>query len=265
MKYKAVICDLDGTLLNSDHTISEFTKNIISKVKSKGIKFFIATGRHYQDAKVFKDMLELDSFMITSNGAKVHDENSFEIISNNIPSDLSDEIIDITLSKEIHKNLYQDDFWYAEKPLHDGEEFHKESGFTHVLKPFEELKGKDVTKFFYICEDEEKIRDLEEEFMTKFKGKLNVTLSLGTCLEIMNRGISKATAIQQVLEKEGLTMENAIAFGDGLNDYEMLKGVGKGLIMGNGNYRLMEALPDNEVIDTNDEDGVAKYLSALFL
>lgn len=265
MKYKAVVCDLDGTLLNSHHTISQFTKDIINKIRAKGVKVFIATGRHYEDARVFKDMLGLDSFMITSNGAKVHNEKNEEIISHNIPVDISESIINMTIDDLIHKNMYMDNNWYVEEKLEEAEEFHKESGFNHVIKPFKELTGKEVTKFFYICEDEEKIRILEEEFAMKYRGKLNITLSLGTCLELMHRGVSKATALKEVLEAEGISMEDVIAFGDGLNDYEMLKSVGKGLIMGNGSYRLIEALPENEVIETNDEDGVAKYLTEVFL
>ncbi|MGL6113765.1 Cof-type HAD-IIB family hydrolase [Cetobacterium sp. SF1] len=265
MGYKAVICDLDGTLLNSDHMISEYTKEVIGKIKDKGIKVFIATGRHYEDAKFFKDQLGLNSYMITSNGAMVHDEDSNILISRCIPKKIAEEIIDTNIDNEIHKNIYLKDSWCAEKILDEAQEFHKESGFTHIIRPFSEIKNEDIMKFFYICENEEKIRELEEEFITKFKGKLNVTLSLGTCLEIMNRGVSKATAIEEVLGKLGIKMEEAMAFGDGLNDYEMLKGVGKGLIMGNGNYRLVEALPENEVIDTNDENGVANYLAKKFL
>ena len=50
-KYKAVISDLDGTLLTSDKIVSEFSKEIINKVINKGIKFYIATGRVYPNTK----------------------------------------------------------------------------------------------------------------------------------------------------------------------------------------------------------------------
>ena len=50
MKYKAIVCDLDGTLLNSQHTISKYTRDVIKDVTNLGVKFFIATGRHHMDA-----------------------------------------------------------------------------------------------------------------------------------------------------------------------------------------------------------------------
>lgn len=263
--FKAVICDLDGTLLNSKHTISEYTRSVISKVHDKGIKIFIATGRHHKDAIAFKRMLGLNSFLITSNGAKIHDENDNEIFSHNISEDLAREIISLEIDKEIHKNIYQNDTWYVEEHLEEAAEFHKESGFIYTERPFKDIVGEEVTKFFFICDDTEKIRILEEEVIESFKGKLNVTLSLPSCLELMQRGVSKGTAIKEILEREGISIEEAVAFGDGLNDLEMLSTVGKGLIMGNCNYKLSEALPANEVIGTNDEDGVAKYLEKLFL
>ena len=106
MKYKAIICDLDGTLLNEHHTISEETKETIRKVVNSGVKFIIATGRHHNDAITFKNMLDLDSFLITSNGAKVHDYNNKEIISHNIPVHLSKELLNYNYSENLHKNVY---------------------------------------------------------------------------------------------------------------------------------------------------------------
>ena len=52
MRYTIVVSDLDGTLLNSQHRISDYTVSTIRKLEKKGIKFVIATGRHYEDAKL---------------------------------------------------------------------------------------------------------------------------------------------------------------------------------------------------------------------
>ncbi|MHA4989200.1 Cof-type HAD-IIB family hydrolase [Cetobacterium somerae] len=265
MKYKAIICDLDGTLLNEHHTISEETKETIRKVVNSGVKFIIATGRHHNDAITFKDMLELDSFLITSNGAKVHDYSNKEIISHNIPAHLSKELLNYNYNENLHKNVYLDEEWYAEKPLEEALLFHKESGFHHVIAPFQSLVGKEITKFFFICDDEEHISELEKKLRKQFHQGLNITLSLGSCLEVMREGVSKASAIEEVLKAEGIDLKETIAFGDGLNDLEMLSSVGKGFIMGNGSPRLKALLPNNEVIKTNAENGVAKKLQEIFL
>ena len=265
MKYKAVICDLDGTLLNESYEISEKTREVIKKVTEQGIKFIIATGRHHNDAKVYKEILKSESFLITSNGAKVHNPENKEIISHNIPKELSEKLLSFTYHEELHKNIYSDEKWYAESPLEMAEQFHKESGFMYEISSFESLRGKEVTKFFFLSENQKIMSSLEKDLKENFGLKLNITLSFSSCIEVMKDGISKATAIEEVLKMENIHPDETIAFGDGLNDFEMLSLVKKGYIMGNGSERLKELLPSNEVIERNSNDGVAKKLEELFL
>lgn len=263
-RIKAVVCDLDGTLLNEQHTISTFTKETIKKIVDSGVKFIIATGRHHRDAIVFKEMLGLKSFMITSNGSKVHDYDNNEIISHNIPLDISTELLEYEYNEKLHKNVYIDEKWFAERELPEAKEFHKESGFTYEIASFKSLIGKEITKFFYLSRDIKIIEELEKELKERFKRGVSVTLSLDCCVEIMKENITKAYSLKEVLDREGIDLSEAVAFGDGLNDLEMLASVGNGYIMGNGSERLKEQLPNNEVILSNDEDGVAKKLREIF-
>ena len=263
MRYKAIISDLDGTLLNSEHKISDYTKRVIKSIIDSGIKFFIATGRHHTDVLAIKKILDLESTMITSNGARVHDQNNNEILARNIPLSISREIIDLKLNDEIHTNLYAGDHWYTEKIASWTEEFHTESGFTYTLANFEDLKNTFITKFFYLHEDPKVMADLEKKFKKLYSNKLNITMSLPICLEIMAKDVSKGTAITEILKLEGIKIEETIAFGDGLNDLEMLGLVGKGFIMKNGSQLLKDNLPHLEVIESNSSDGVAKKLEEI--
>ena len=81
----------------------------------------------------------------------------------------------------------------------------------------------------------------------------------------MDKSVDKSVAIAKILEKENLMFENAIAFGDGYNDEKMLNSTFKGLLMGNAPDSLKNKLPHLEIITTNDNDGVAKYLSQTVL
>ena len=63
MSYKLVVCDMDGKLLTSQHRISDYTADIIKKIEKKGVKFLIATGRPFLDAKHYRDTLNLSSFL----------------------------------------------------------------------------------------------------------------------------------------------------------------------------------------------------------
>ena len=58
MNYKLIVCDMDGTLLTSNHKISDHTANIIKKIEDSGVKFMIATGRPYLDARYYREMVQ---------------------------------------------------------------------------------------------------------------------------------------------------------------------------------------------------------------
>ena len=75
---------------------------------------------------------------------------------------------------------------------------------------------------------------------------------------------NKAKAAEVLLERDGLTLKDAVSFGDGLNDYELITETGLGFAMGNSIYLLLEKLSDTEVIESNAEDGMAKKLRELF-
>lgn len=82
--YKAVVSDLDGTLLNEEHKVSSFMKETIELLLKKGIKFYIATGCGYTGAKEIMDEIGFKIPLITSNGARIIDEDGLEIYINNI-------------------------------------------------------------------------------------------------------------------------------------------------------------------------------------
>lgn len=267
MKYRAIISDLDGTLLNGEHKISEYTKEIIRKIIGKGVKFIIATGRHHKDALCFKNQLGADSYLVSANGSKVHDNKNNEIISHNIPGELTDKLLDIKISDEIVRGVYAGDEWLTEFHISEFDEYHVESGFKPRVINFETLRGKDISKIFYISENIKALEELEKVLKQnkEFTERLDITASLDKCLEIMVKEATKGNAVKEILEKEGILPEEAIAFGDGLNDKEMLQVVGKGIIMGNASEKLKKLLPDYEVIETSSEDAEGHYLEKIFL
>ena len=91
-----------------------------------------------------------------------------------------------------------------------------------------------------------------------------MTYSTPICLEVMNKNVSKATALAQVIEQREYGLQDCIAFGDGMNDVEMLAEVGKGCIMGNADPRLIQRCPQLETIGCNTDEAVASYLRAIF-
>ena len=141
MKYEAIVCDLDGTLLNEKHQLSDETKEVIKKVKDTGKKIFIATGRHHLDALAIKKQLGLDSYLISSNGARIHDEHNNEVYERNIDEKTANFILNVKCNKEIERHIYTDTKWYVEEHKEEYIEFHKESGFLYEVKDFSKIVG----------------------------------------------------------------------------------------------------------------------------
>ena len=265
MKYEAIVCDLDGTLLNADHRLAEETKEVIKKVKDTGKKIFIATGRHHKDAMEIKKQLGLDSYLISSNGARIHDENNKEIYERNLDLDIVNFILDTKCSSDISRHIYTDEKWYVEDEKEEYRISHQASGFLYEVKDFSKITGEKFIKIFFISTNQEELLKLEKYFEKELGEKVSITLSGPECLELMAKNVTKGEAVKNIMEKLNISLENTMAFGDGLNDYEMLSEVGKGLLMGSCAERLREKLPNNEVIGKNTENGVAKYLKEIFL
>lgn len=107
--------------------------------------------------------------------------------------------------------------------------------------------------------------DLQQRIQARWQDKVNVTFSLRSCLEVMAGSVSKGEALKQVAALHGYTPSDSIAFGDGMNDKEMLTMAGKGCIMENAHQLLKDALPQMEVIGSNSDDAVARYLRNKYL
>ncbi len=106
---------------------------------------------------------------------------------------------------------------------------------------------------------------MEQAIEARWGDRVNVSFSLPTCLEVMAGGVSKGHALEAVSKLLNYSLKECIAFGDGMNDVEMLSMAGKSCIMLNAAQRLKDTLPEVEVIGSNVEDAVPQTLRALFL
>ncbi|HDM8161155.1 Cof-type HAD-IIB family hydrolase [Vibrio sp. Y29_XK_CS5] len=258
---KIVASDLDGTLLAPNHQLSAYSKETLKALHEQGYTFVFATGRHHVDVASIRRTVDIPAYMITSNGARVHDQNDQEMYSQNVPEDLVQSVIDtIKTDPEILIHMYQNDDWLLNKDDDELREFHEE--FTYKLYDQDNAPTDGIAKIFFThpAKDHDHLVTFETKLREQFGDQLNIAFSTPWCLEVMSAGVSKGDALKAVAESIGLTLENTIAFGDGMNDVEMLSMAGKGLVMGTSHEKVMKALPNNEVIGSNVDDAVAHYL-----
>ncbi|MDP8052158.1 Cof-type HAD-IIB family hydrolase [Pasteurella atlantica] len=266
LPFRAIVSDLDGTLLNTHHKIGNFTTEILEQLAQKGVDIFLATGRNYPDVKHIISKINLDDAMlITSNGARTN-KLSGEVLSNEyLPETIAFELMNIDFDEtKVCINTYQGDDWFINKDIPELKQFHIESGYCYKVVNFSTHHSKQTEKVCYLAKQADDLNQIEQYIIQQYSNQVQITRSLPYCLEVMNKGVCKANALEKLVKLKGYTMADCIAFGDGLNDIEMLSRVGKGCIMSNADQNLKIKLPQNEIIGSNKDEAVAHYLQKLF-
>ncbi|AHH05350.1 Pyridoxal phosphate phosphatase YigL [Borrelia miyamotoi] len=284
---KAVISDLDGTLLLSKSQIGAFSELVIKNLTKENKKFIIATGRSKNEIiSLIKDLNSHVSFFITLNGARVYN-NKWQLISSyDLHPKIVDEILDLRENKykniphflqkseDSDERLYADDITKSaindifkkhelfKKHKYIANELKDVSITYHEVSNFRKIKNfNNIAKILLLHDEESQLIKYEAIILEKYRKEINVYLSTPNSLEIVSNKVSKGSALKDVLKSINIGLDESIAFGDGFNDVDMLENVKKGLLMGNANYRLKKMLSYLEVIGTNDNEAVAHYIN----
>lgn len=268
--YKAVLSDLDGTLLDKDHKLKKRTIEVINEFVNMGYKFYIATGRNYNGASVVMKELGLDIDLICINGSRITDSKGNPIFNKKLePNDsLFLSSIDYkNFGDEIFINGYEDDNWYVS----DGDEainyytsIRNDREFNPIPISKEEFKEKLYNKIYFIGEHNNLLK--LEKYIEEQNLNVNISFVSDKCLEIYHKDCSKLNAAKILLKRDNIDISEVISFGDGLNDFEMLTGTGKSFVMKNAIYLLKEKLkPFNiEEIGDSDDNAVAEKIVEIF-
>ena len=262
--YKVVISDLDGTLLNAQHEVSDLTRSTLKTLVDGGVRAVLATGRHLIDVRGIRETLGFDCDLITANGALVSAADDELLFHHTLAPSIAEELIGTMQSRKgFDTNVYMSDAWYVPRELPDLLQYHKESGFTYTLADLPSLDVRRMIKVFFIGEHEI-LLDVEAELLERYGKEASIVFSQDDCLEVMAANVNKGNAARETLEMHGLQMADAVAFGDGMNDFEMLTMAGRGFVMENAGNRLKAALPSLSRAPSNAEDGVAQRLIEIF-
>jgi Cof subfamily protein (haloacid dehalogenase superfamily) len=250
--YKVIATDLDGTLLNGDHQLDPFTVATVRRLEAEGLHFVIATGRHYRDVAGIRDLLGIRPYLITSNGARVHAPDDTRIYADDLPPAAVHRLVRPEIVGEhgrVIVNLFADEEWLIDRDAPELLRLHQDSGFSYAVTDLQRHHGVGIAKALYIGEPAD---------------ALYVTYSLPDCLEVMTSNVSKGRALTFVLERLGVDAARCVAFGDNMNDIDLLETAGHPFMMNNANPDLITRLPNVPRIGNNFEAGVAHHLRKLF-
>lgn len=234
---KLIAIDMDGTLLNDQHEISEENRKAIKQANEQGIHVVISTGRTRLTCGELVDSLSLSSYLITVNGSEIWDGTGKLIERQLLDTEHIEKMWGL-------KQQYNTNCWAASVGNVWRDEFPEDFSLHEWMK-------------FGFDTKDDKIRETILGELTQNQA-LEISNSSPTNLEINAAGVNKARAIEKVCERIGITMDEVLALGDSLNDLAMIKEAGCGVAMGNAQSLVKESA--DWVTATNLEDGVAKAI-----
>jgi len=239
--YKIAFVDLDGTLLNRNGELTEFTIDAIRKLKNK-IKIVITTSRGLGNVKPILEKLSLNTqndYVICANGSLIINGNE-EIQHKAAISKQNIYYLLNQVDKKFLENCYISTI--------DKKVF------------FNEIKNLDLfienNEIYKIVFEYSNIKDMD--ISSDLSSHFNIYKSCSELIEFVNKNCSKGKAVNSILKTFNLSRHDAIVFGDTENELEIMKLAGCGIAVCNAEPRIKEQA--TYITDSNNDDGVVKAL-----
>lgn len=269
MKYKLLVLDVDGTLLNDEREISKRTLAALLKVQQMGVRIVLASGRPTYGLMPLAKTLELGNyggFVLSYNGCQIIKAQNGEIL---FERRINPEMLPY-LEKKARKNgfaifTYHDDTLITDSP---DNEYIKNEALLNNLKIIKEDEFSTAIDFapckcMLVSDKEKALIGLEQHWEKRLAGTLDAFRSEPYFLEVVPCGVNKANTLGALLEHLGVTREEVIAVGDGVYDVTMLQLAGMGVAMGHSQDSVKVCA--DYVTASNEEDGVALAVEKLIL
>lgn len=267
-KIRLVAADMDGTLLNGNREITEYTQEAIRKASEKGIYFVPATGRAVNALPKELKAMEEVRYGIFSNGATVYDLKENKILyKNHFKQEQIMELVELLRPYDLMMSISRNGQSYGKrKDIENIDYYELDENTREIVKGSRQLvddleayikEGSDtiekMTLIFRTMEERAKVWEYLESIEW-----IQHSSSLPKNIEISKKGCNKGDGLLHLAQALHLTQEETMAFGDADNDREMLEQAGFSVAMENG-QESMKKLADYVTV-TNNEDGVAKAM-----
>lgn len=255
---KFIAADLDGTLLDSKKRLPADFKEVIEKLDERGIIFAPASGRQYYNLLKRFEPFGRNFMYIAENGSMVV-KNGKSVIFDGLDRDDAVEAIELARHMPTASAiLCGEDCAFGENG--DNEEFLRNAhmyyeNFRIVDNIMEYCDHRNICKVA-VFDSEDAEKNIYGRFIEVSKGQ--VILSGDKWVDIMKPGVSKGSAVRRIREKYGFEKDECMAFGDYLNDCEMLDECGYGYAMENAHEELFSHA--RYKAPSNDENGVMRTI-----
>ena len=267
MTIKLIATDMDGTILNPQGLLDiPRLEKILDRLDEKGIRFVIATGNEIHRVRQLLGHLADRVVLIVANGAKIFENNQLiqvetwddELVEKALTffkgQECQNQFVITSMNGGFVKKgtiFTQLDKFMTPEMI---ELFYQRMNFVEELHP--ELFGGVLKMSLVVGED--KTDQVQEDFNQVFNGHVQAVSSGYGCLDIIQDGIHKAWALQELLKRWNIKSEEIMAFGDSENDVEMLELAGIAYAMENADEKAKAVA--TEIAPANSEGGVYQVL-----
>jgi len=247
---KAIITDLDRTLLHTDKSVSEHTIAVLQKCHDHGILIMAASARPLRDILPYNDLIGFDAITATNGAVVSLPQNLLEI---GIPCESGEKILsailqypDVFLSIETSKGLYSNRDIPVWEPV--------------IWDKFPTVP-ENIVLYKILASSQQK--PLYEGIKTVLTDDVYHTIANNDLIQIMSNEATKWNGIKQLLSHFGVSPSEAVYFGDDNDDIESIKNCGLGVAVSNAIPSVLDAA--DHITESNDQDGVAKCLEKIIL
>lgn len=272
MSIKLIASDLDGTLLTNSKELSERTRKILNEAVKKGIHIVPATGRSYQAVPdIIKKFPGVD-YIITANGGAVYSVREGRRIYECLLEKMSVEAcLEVKKTEDVIMEVFIEGVPYSEEiyikdPASYGATEYGVKYIRATRKPIKDIvsfareNSNRLDSIAFVCRKKEIQEKLYGELENKIPG-VYVTSSVPNLVEIGHINAGKGKTLLWLLDRLGISEEEAAAFGDADNDCSMLEAVRYGIAMENATENCKKSA--FSITETNENDGVAVALEKL--
>ena len=267
---KILFTDLDGTLLNKQSRVSEYTQKVIARMVEEGHKLVLSSGRPLDS---IRGVAQVDGltypgvYIVANNGSTVYDCDTKQILmEKTVNLELVDKVWKMCLERGIHIQTYTSDCIIS---CADDEEIkaYRSKIFLPVQftrEPLEVLTKAPYKVLAIQLHDKSILDKLQADITANFGDRLSAIFSEPEYLEIFNKTAGKGDALTWLCNYLEIPIEDSYAAGDAMNDMSMIKAAGNGIAMCNGAKELFEYASIIST-ETNDEDGLAHVIEKYIL
>ena len=264
---KLIFVDSDGTLKNNQGIISEYTKDVVTKLQQKGIEVVITTGRPRYHAQKVKEESNASRYIISSNGAEIYDSLDKKVIyAQYIGNRDVLRVYKIVKKYDARFIMTVDEKEVVTDIVKNANQIVLNGKIRHFLK------NNKVKQIFIRSDTQESINKTYNAIQKlKNVGIVNESSYFQTGIEeekglwfsVGNSSNNKGEAIKALCTYLNVNFEDTYGFGNDYNDIEMFNTVNYSIVMDNANEDLKKKA--KIVAPSNDKDGVATLLETLFL